>query len=199
MKIKKFCLAFGLPLFASVSLIGAGYATWYFNDTTAPTSNINANVLNYAAAGNLTLDQQTVFVNFDQSSQTDDATNGFERHGIYFSTTSGDFTTKIDKLTASYTPDATSPSKVSISWTIAVTGDNETSPYITYTAPEASTLTKTFDETTTTKTSFDVVSFTDLLAYATDKEPTTVAEYNAMKTELSDFKIEVTFTITNTK
>lgn len=30
-KMKKFVLAFGIPVLAVASLIGSGYATWYFN------------------------------------------------------------------------------------------------------------------------------------------------------------------------
>lgn len=32
-KMKKFVLAFGIPVLAVASLIGSGYATWYFNNT----------------------------------------------------------------------------------------------------------------------------------------------------------------------
>lgn len=34
-KMKKFVLAFGIPVLAVASLIGSGYATWYFNNTVA--------------------------------------------------------------------------------------------------------------------------------------------------------------------
>lgn len=33
--MKKFVLAFGIPVLAVASLIGSGYATWYFNNTVA--------------------------------------------------------------------------------------------------------------------------------------------------------------------
>lgn len=35
-KMKKFVLAFGIPVLAVASLIGSGYATWYFNTTIDP-------------------------------------------------------------------------------------------------------------------------------------------------------------------
>ena len=34
--MKKFVLAFGIPVLAVTSLIGSGYATWYFNNTVDP-------------------------------------------------------------------------------------------------------------------------------------------------------------------
>lgn len=34
-KMKKFVLAFGIPVLAVASLIGSGYATWYFNNVVA--------------------------------------------------------------------------------------------------------------------------------------------------------------------
>ena len=34
--MKKFVLAFGIPVLAVASLIGSGYATWYFNNTVDP-------------------------------------------------------------------------------------------------------------------------------------------------------------------
>lgn len=36
--MKKFVLAFGIPVLAVASLIGSGYATWYFNNTVNPDS-----------------------------------------------------------------------------------------------------------------------------------------------------------------
>ena len=38
-KMKKFVLAFGIPVLAVASLIGSGYATWYFNSGVSTDTN----------------------------------------------------------------------------------------------------------------------------------------------------------------
>lgn len=56
--MKKAILGFVVPTFAIASLVGAGYATWYFNDTTAGettnTQNIRVEVTDPAKLGQFT-------------------------------------------------------------------------------------------------------------------------------------------------
>lgn len=84
-KMKKFVLAFGIPVLAVASLIGSGYATWYFNSedvtdkkgiTVEPTEKrvVGAKFTN-------TMDENFKLV-LDQSPKTDGMPDG--RKGVHF-------------------------------------------------------------------------------------------------------------------
>lgn len=84
-KMKKFVLAFGIPVLAVASLIGSGYATWYFNsDVVTAKEGITVEPTEKRVVG--AKFQNTKDENFklvlDQSPKTDGMPTG--RKGVHF-------------------------------------------------------------------------------------------------------------------
>lgn len=214
-KMKKFVLAFGIPVLAVASLIGSGYATWYFNTAIDPKNEeIELNITERAVGAKLQNSKSTDFkLVLDQTNKTDGMPQ--DRKGVHFEGTfseslvadDGDATTLddefIDGTVYKVTTEITIPSAVAEY--VDFTFDSHTSSATNLTL----TKTKEFkyaDLVAGTKNTFNVFDIsTDVTAaYATEsstepstpksKEPSTPAEYETMKRALKDQTIKISFT-----
>lgn len=213
-KMKKFVLAFGIPVLAVASLIGSGYATWYFNTTIAPKSGeIGLEVTERAVGAKFIPSEENIKLVLDQTNKTDGMPQ--DRKSVHFEGTfreslvadDGDATTLddefIDGTVYKVTTEITIPSAVAEY--VDFTFDSHTSSATNLTL----TKTKEFkyaDLVAGTKNTFNVFDIsTDVtVAYATEsstepstpksKEPSTPAEYETMKKALKDQTIKISFT-----
>lgn len=204
--MKKFVLAFGIPVLAVASLIGSGYATWYFNNTVAgvdgtigveptPSKVVGAKFQHGGEGIKLVLDQ------------TDKADDGMphDRMGVHFEgafsesliADDGDGTTTDDKFVSgtSYkiTTTITIPSEVAKYVNFTFNGETSSTTKLTFT--KESTF-KVEDDTTTTSGEFfkiapDTVNTDVTVAYAT--EPSTLEAYETMKSAVKDKSITISF------
>lgn len=217
--MKKFVLAFGIPVLAVASLIGSGYATWYFNSgivtdnkgiTVEPTPKqvVGAMFQQHGDGIKLVLDQTDKTatdgmpagrkgVHFEgafQESLIADVDGNPETPDTFVSGTSYKITTtiKIPSEVAEYV-DFTFDGKTSSvdGKTLSVDGKN----YVTLT--KESTFAAEDDHENFFKISCDYN--TDVtVAYAKDqdgksKEPSASAEYDAMKNAVSNKTISIDF------
>ena len=218
--MKKFVLAFGIPVLAVASLIGSGYATWYFNSgivadnkgiTVEPTPKqvVGAKFQQHGEGIKLVLDQSDKTATdgmptgrlgvhfegtFQESLIADDGNP--ETPDTFVSGTSYKITTtiKIPSEVAEYV-DFTFDGKTSSvdGKTLSVDGKN----YVTLT--KASEFAAEDDHENFFKISFDLHNTDVTVAYAKDqdgksKEPSTSAEYETMKKAVSNKTIIIDFT-----
>lgn len=203
-KMKKFVLAFGIPVLAVASLIGSGYATWYFNSgivtdnkgiTVEPTPKqvVGAMFQQHGEGIKLVL---------DQSNKT--ATDGMpvDRMGVHFE---GVFQESLiaDVDGNPDTPDTfVSGTSYKITTTIKIpsevaeyvdfTFNGKTSSTTNLTLTKESTFAAEDDHENFFKISHDTTNSDVTVAYA--KEPTTSAEYEIMKKAVSNKTIIIDFT-----
>lgn len=210
--MKKFVLAFGIPVLAVASLIGSGYATWYFNNVV---DNVNGKIgvniepkqvvgakfkpLVKNTEGNIK-DLELVL---DQSDKT--ATDGMPtgRRGVHFTggltesliADDGDETTTDDKFV----------SGTSYKITTTITIPLEVAKYVNFTfnGKTSSTTNLTLTKETTyvvednqqTHDFFNISHDTNnsdvTVAYA--NEPSTLADYNIMVDDVKDKTIDISF------
>lgn len=217
--MKKFVLAFGIPVLAVASLIGSGYATWYFNSgivtdnkgiTVEPTPKqvVGAMFQQHGDGIKLVLDQTDKTatdgmptgrkgVHFEgafQESLIADVDGNSETPDTFVSGTSYKITTtiKIPSEVAEYV-DFTFDGKTSSAdgKTLSIDGKN----YVTLT--KESTFAAEDDHEKFFKISYD--DNTDVtVAYAKDqdgksKEPSTSVEYDTMKSAVSNKTISIDF------
>ena len=199
--MKKFVLAFGIPVLAVASLIGSGYATWYFNNSVdsgngtiavEPTEKkvVGAKFQKIELAG------ATTKLVLDQTEKKDGMPN--DRKGVHFE---GGFWECLfaddgdDKTT-----DDTFVAGTSYKVTTTITIPAEVAEYVNFTFNEAtsSTTSLTLTKETTLKvtgeetSSFNVFTIADVtVAYA--NEPATSAEYDTMKAAVSGKTIDIKF------
>lgn len=219
-KMKKFVLAFGIPVLAVASLIGSGYATWYFNSgivadnkviTVEPTPKqvVGAMFQQHGDGIKLVLDQTDKtatdgmpagrkgvhFVGAFQESLIADVDGNPETPDTFVSGTSYKITTtiKIPSEVAEYV-DFTFDGKTSSvdGKTLSVDGKN----YVTLT--KESTFAAEDDHENFFKISYDLHNTDVTVAYAKDqdgksKEPSTSAEYDTMKSAVSNKTISIDF------
>lgn len=206
-KMKKFVLAFGIPVLAVASLIGSGYATWYFNNTVAPDSKdiTVAPTPSKVVGAKFQQGGANIKLVLDQSDKT--ATDGMPtgRKGVYFE---GAFS---ESLVADDGDDSTADDKfvsgISYKITTTITIPSEVATYVNFTfnGLTSSTTNLTLTKETTFvlednqikledffKISHDTDSTDVTVAYA--KEPSTLAEYNAMVDAVKNKKIDISFT-----
>lgn len=211
--MKKFVLAFGIPVLAVASLIGSGYATWYFNTTIdSKDGNIGLGVTERAVGAKFQNSKSEGFkLVLDQTNKTDGMPQ--DREGVHFEGTfseslvadDGDANTLddefIDGTIYKVTTTITIPSAVAEY--VDFTFDSHTSSATNL------TLTKTKDFTYAdlvagTKNKFNVFEISDVtVAYATvpstepstsnSKEPSTPEAYETMKSALKDQTIKISF------
>ena len=203
--MKKFVLAFGIPVLAVASLIGSGYATWYFNNTVNPYSkDITVEPKEKKVVGAKFQQQvDNIKLVLDQTDKTDDGMP-HDRMGVHFEgafsesliADDGDDLTTDDKFVSgtSYkiTTTITIPSEVAKY--VNFTFDGNTSSTTNLTLKKVSTFVVEDDQ----KTSYDFfkishdTSNTDVtVTYA--QEPSTSDEYDAMKTAVSGKTIDISF------
>lgn len=205
-KMKKFVLAFGIPVLAVASLIGSGYATWYFNNAVTPDKDgkIGLKLTEKAVGARFQHSEKNIKLVLDQKDKTDDGMP-HDRKGVHFE---GTFSESLiaDADGNPDTPD-TFVSGTSYIVTTTITIPSAVATYVNFTffgqtssaTPANLTLTKTQEFKYTdlvgeTKNTFDVFNISDVtVAYATDKEPSTVSAYNTMLDAVKDQTIDFRF------
>lgn len=197
--MKKFVLAFGIPVLAVASLIGSGYATWYFNNTVDPDNkDIAVEPTEKRVVGaKFQHSEGDIKLVLDQPHKTDGMPAG--RKGVHF-----DGTFK-ESLIANDGDDATLDDKfvngTSYKVTTTITIPAEVVEYVNFTYNETTssatslTLTKetTLNVVDETTSNFDVFDISDVTVEYTAKEPSTSAAYDAMKTAVSGKNIGISF------
>lgn len=207
--MKKFVLAFGIPVLAVASLIGSGYATWYFNNTVAPDSiNITVEPTPSKVVG-AKFQQGGAIIKLvlDQSDKT--ATDGMPtgRMGVHFE---GAFS---ESLVADDRNDSTADDKfvsgISYKITTTITIPSEVATYVNFTLKgEPDQISSTTNLTLTKETTFvpedDQIKLEDFFKISHDagntdvtvayaKEPSTLDEYNTMVDDVKDKTIDISF------
>lgn len=194
-KMKKFVLAFGIPVLAVASLIGSGYATWYFNNAVNDvTGTIGVKIEPKKVVGaKFKHPVENIKLVLDQPDKDDGMPDG--RLGVHFDRTFSEFLVAADG--------ATLVSETAYDVTTTVKIPSNVAGYVNFTLGDQTsstdklTLTKStrvnvVDETQEYKffetsdvvppvTSSNVISLT--VKYA--KEPLTSDEYDAMVRALS--------------
>lgn len=217
--MKKFVLAFGIPVLAVASLIGSGYATWYFNTTIdSKDENIGLEVTERAVGAKFQHTEENIKLVLDQTNKTDGMPQ--DRKGVHFEGTfseslvadDGDANTLddefIDGTVYRVTTTITIPSAVAEY--VDFTFDSHTSSATNLTLTKTQEF-KYADLVAGTKNTFKVFEISDnpsvtsdvTVAYATEsstepstpksKEPSTPAEYETMKSALKDQTIKISF------
>ena len=201
-KMKKFVLAFGIPVLAVASLIGSGYATWYFNSgivtgekgiTVEPTEKkVVGAVFEHsedASLASLVLDQP------------DDTTDGMphDRQNVHFDGTFKEF------LKAYEGDDNPSDDKfvdgTFYKVTTTITISPKVAEYVNFTfndqtsSADVLTLTKEISklEVKSDTPKYEVFDISDVTVAYTDKKPSTAAEYETMKSAVKDQSITISF------
>ena len=201
--MKKFVLAFGIPVLAVASLIGSGYATWYFNNTVDPANkDIAVEPTEKRVVGaKFQHSEGDIKLVLDQPTKEDGMPAG--RLGVYFEGTfkeslianDGNDTTLDDKFVngTSYKVTTTITIPAEVAEYVDFTYNKTTSSATSLTLKKETTL-EVVDETTS---SFDVFEVskgtTSQLKVSYKKEPTTSAEYDTMKTAVSGKTIDIKF------
>ena len=199
--MKKFVLAFGIPVLAVASLIGSGYATWYFNNTVDPANkDIAVEPTEKKVVGakfqKIELFGATKLV-LDQTEKKDGMPTG--RNGVHFEggfsehlvADDGDDKTTDDTFVAgtSYKVTTTITIPAEVAEYVDFTYNKTTSSATSLTLKKETTL-EVVDETTS---SFDVFDITEVTVEYTAKEPSTSAAYDTMKTAVSGKNIGISF------
>ncbi len=195
-KMKKFVLAFGIPVLAVASLIGSGYATWYFNsDVVTDKNDISLELKEKRVVGAEFQHSGETSLVLDQPDYT--KTDGMPagRKGVHFEGTfseslvaNGDTNMFVKGTSYTVTTTITIPSGVAEY--VDFTFDSHTSSTTDLTLTKVSTLKVVSED----KSAFDVFSISEVTAAYTAKEPKDSAEYDAMKTAVSGKTISVSFT-----
>lgn len=208
-KMKKFVLAFGIPVLAVASLIGSGYATWYFNNTVAPNSkNITVEPTPSKVVGaKFQQHGEDIKLVLDQSDKT--ATDGMPtgRMGVHFE---GAFS---ESLVADDGDDSTTDDKfvsgISYKITTTITIPSEVATYVNFTLKgEPDQISSTTNLTLTKETTFvpedNQIKLEDFFKISPDtgntdvtvayaKEPSSLDEYNTMVGDVSGKTIGIKF------
>lgn len=200
--MKKFVLAFGIPVLAVASLIGSGYATWYFNSgivtgekgiTVEPTEKkVVGAVFEHsedASLASLVLDQP------------DDTTDGMphDRQNVHFDGTFKEF------LKAYEGDDNPSDDKfvdgTFYKVTTTITISPKVAEYVNFTfngqtsSADVLTLTKEISklEVKSDTPKYEVFDISRVTVAYTDKKPSIAAEYETMKSAVKDQSITISF------
>lgn len=206
--MKKFVLAFGIPVLAVASLIGSGYATWYFNNTVEPDSkNITVEPTEKKVAGaKFQHGKENIKLVLDQTDKTGETDDGMphDRKSVHFE---GLFS---ESLIADDGNDETTGDKfvsgISYKITTTITIPAEVATYVNFkfngNTSSATNLTLTKETTFVPednqialedffKISHDTGNTDVIVEYA--KEPSKLAEYEAMKTAVFGKTIDIRF------
>lgn len=200
--MKKFVLAFGIPVLAVASLIGSGYATWYFNSgivngekgiTVEPTEKKVVGAVfepsEDASLASLVLDQP------------DDTTDGMpnDRQNVHFDGTfkeflkayEGDGNPSDDKFVDGTFYKVTTTITISpkVAEYVNFTFNDQTS------SADVLTLTKEISklEVKSDTPKYEVFDISEVNVAYTDKKPSIAAEYETMKSAVKDQSITISF------
>ena len=201
-KMKKFVLAFGIPVLAVASLIGSGYATWYFNsDVVTAKEGITVEPTEKRVVGakfTNTKDENFKLV-LDQSPKTDGMPTG--RKGVHFEGTfseslvanDGDTNMFVNGTSYKVTTTITIPSEVATY--VNFTFDGNTSSVTSLTLKKEHTCTVEGED----QNAFEVFKISDVTSVTSDvtveyaKEPSTSTEYDDMALAVNGKTISVSF------
>lgn len=200
--MKKFVLAFGIPVLAVASLIGSGYATWYFNSgvvtgdkeiTVKPTPKKVVGAMfeqsEDASLASLVLDQP------------DDATDGMphDRYGVHFDGTFKEFL-------KAYEGDGDPSDDKFVDGTFykvttTITIPSEVAEYVNFTfndqTSSATNLTLTKEtsklEVKSDTPKYEVFDISEVTVAYTAKKPSTSDQYETMKSAVKDQSITISF------
>lgn len=216
-KMKKFVLAFGIPVLAVASLIGSGYATWYFNtNIKSESGEIGVNITERAVGAKFTnLGSSTDFkLVLDQTKKNDGGKLDQYRQGVHFEGTfseslvadDGDPDTPndefIDGTIYEVTTEITIPSVVAEYVKFTFEGSKASKDGLTLTKTKKLTYA---DLVAGTKNTFKVLEISNVapsdvtVAYATEpstsksKEPSTPKAYETMKNDVNGQSITISF------
>lgn len=196
-KMKKFVLAFGIPVLAVASLIGSGYATWYFNSGISTDTNDIAlelkekRVVGAEFQNSKSTDFKLVL---DQPVKADGMPDG--RKDVHFEGTFKESLVANDGGTNMFVKGT------SYKATTTITIPSEVAEYVNFTfngqTSSATNLTLTKEDDTLKvlsedQSAFDVFNISEVTVEYTAKEPSTSAEYDAMKTTLKNKTINISF------
>lgn len=196
-KMKKFVLAFGIPVLAVASLIGSGYATWYFNsDVSTDTNDIALELKEKRVVGaEFQNSKSTDFkLVLDQPVKADGMPDG--RKDVHFEGTFKESLVANDGGTNMFVKGT------SYKATTTITIPSEVAEYVNFTfngqTSSATNLTLTKEDDTLKvlsedRSAFDVFNISEVNVEYTAKEPSTSAEYDAMKTALKNKTINISF------
>lgn len=198
-KMKKFVLAFGIPVLAVASLIGSGYATWYFNsDVVTAKEGITVEPTEKRVVG--AKFQNTKDENFklvlDQSPKTDGMPTG--RKGVHFEGTfseslvANDGDTNMFVKGTSYKVTTTITIPLEVATYVNFTFDGNTSSTTSLTLTKEHTYMVEGED----KNAFEVFKISDVtsdvtVAYA--DEPSTSLAYDDMVLAVNGKTISVSF------
>lgn len=202
--MKKFVLAFGIPVLAVASLIGSGYATWYFNSTVNPDSkNITVEPTEKKVVGaKFQHNEENFKLVLDQTDKTDDGMP-HDRMGVHFEGTfsesliadDGDDTTTDDKFVSgtSYkiTTTITIPSEVATYVNFTFDGNTSSTTDLTLTKEYTFVVEDNQKSYDFFKISHETSNTDVTVTYA--QEPSTSDGYDTMKTVVSDKTITISF------
>lgn len=198
-KMKKFVLAFGIPVLAVASLIGSGYATWYFNNTVDP---VNKDIAVEPTEKVVVGARFTRDVNKDIKlilDQPNDTTDGMpqDRQGVHFD---GTFN---ESLVADDGYDNTSNDKFVVGTkyeiTTTITIPSEVAKYVNFTFDGKTSSTTNLILTRSTEFTVaataegeipakfeDFFKLSDVTAEYTESKPKNSVEYDAMVDAMKD-------------
>lgn len=196
-KMKKFVLAFGIPVLAVASLIGSGYATWYFNSNVSTDTNDIAlelkekRVVGAEFQNSKSTDFKLVL---DQPVKADGMPDG--RKDVHFEGTFKESLVANDGGTNMFVKGT------SYKATTTITIPSEVAEYVNFTfngqTSSATNLTLTKEDDTLKvlsedQSAFDVFNISEVTVEYTAKEPSTSAEYDTMKNDLKNKTINISF------
>lgn len=200
--MKKFVLAFGIPVLAVASLIGSGYATWYFN------SDVSTNYKDIALE---LKEKRVVGAEFQHTASEDfklvldqpdyTKTDGMPtgRMGVHFV---GTFTESLAANDGGANKFVKGTSYIA---TTKITIPSAVAKYVNFTfngqtssadSTVDSTLTKVDDSLKVVgedQSTFDVFNIFEVTVAYTTSEPKSSAEYDAMQTALKNQTIRISF------
>lgn len=195
--MKKILLGILLPVLTFVTLIGTGYATWYFDAQTSAnksTSTSQVDVIGYAQIGTLDITQEATSITLDQpKSKTDGVLLNKSIKGTYTQPTLEDHQVKLGgKITVTITI----PQALSKYITLDTTKKfNESATNFTNSNdnPESENIfTATLDFNDTTNV-YNLELANDILIYREASVPKDIDSYKTMLGEVTSQTITISF------
>lgn len=198
--MKKFVLAFGIPVLAVASLIGSGYATWYFNsDVVTNNNDIALELKEKRVVGAEFQHTGEISLVLDQPVKNDGMPTG--REDVHFKGTFQESLVANDGVTNTFVNETSYKvtTKIIIPSVVAeyvnFTFNDQTSSAVSADSDGFITLTKgptTYKAEKDTK-KFDVFSISEVDVAYTAKEPKDSAAYDTMHDALTGQTIRISF------
>ena len=172
MNFKKIILGIVFPVFTMATVVGVGYSTWYFDDlNTSKSVDVVGQVTNVAQLGTFTLETSSAKFVFDQPASDNPAGTGL--------TMTGSIKCTYTAPTEDYKVD--DGLKVTVTLVLSTAAAEYMT--LTFTEAEGGGTTKVYTDTTTgTVFTYDSTDFT--FDYIDTKVPSSLTEYQAMRTAL---------------